>query len=66
MQNFFGKKNLLGLLLGAILLVLGFYLLGLGPADNKLALNVAPFILFIAYVVVIPISILLGRDEDGK
>ena len=66
MQNFFGKKNLLGLLIGAVLLVLGFYLLGLGPADNKLALNVAPFILLIAYVVVIPISILLGRDEDGK
>jgi hypothetical protein len=66
MQNFFGKKNLLGLLLGAILLVLGFYLLGLGPADNKLALNVAPFVLFIAYVVVIPISILVGRKEDGK
>ena len=66
MQNFFGKKNILGLLLGAILLVLGFYLLGLGPADNKLALNVAPFVLFIAFVVVIPISILMGRKEDGN
>ncbi len=66
MQNFFGKQNYLGILVGACLLVLGFFLLGQGPADNKLALNVAPFILFIAYLVVIPLSIWLNRDKEGK
>lgn len=66
MQDFFDKKNYLGILVGAGLLVLGFFLLGRGPADNKLALNVAPFILLIAYVVVIPLSILLKRDKEGK
>jgi hypothetical protein len=66
MQNFFGKKNYLGILVGALLLLLGFFLLSRGPADNKTALNVAPFILFIAFVVVIPVSIMLRGDEEGK
>ena len=66
MENFFGKSNYLGILVGTCLLVLGFFLLSRGPADNKLALNVAPFVLFIAFVVVIPLSILLNRDKEGK
>ena len=66
MQNFFGKLNYLGILVGAALLALGFFLLGQGPADNKLALNVAPFILFIAFVVVIPLSIWWSGDKEGK
>ena len=66
MQDFFGTKNYLGLLIGAILLVVGFYLLGRGPADNKIALNVAPFILILAFAVVLPISILMGKDKEGK
>jgi hypothetical protein len=66
MEKFFGKSNYLGILVGTGLLVLGFFLLSRGPADNKLALNVAPFILTIAFVVVIPLSILLNRDKEGK
>jgi hypothetical protein len=66
MQDFFTSKNYLGLLIGAVLLVIGFYLLGLKPADNKLALNVAPFLLILAFAVVLPISILMGKDKEGK
>ena len=66
MQDFFGTKNYLGLLIGAILLVVGFYLLGRGPADNKIALNVAPFILIFTFVVVLPVSILMGGKKEEK
>ena len=66
MHNFFGKINYLGLLLGACLLALGSFLLGRGPADNKIALNVAPFVLLLAYAVVLPLSIMLGREKEGK
>ena len=66
MQDFFSSKNYLGLLVGAVLLVVGFYLLGLKPADNKLALNVAPFVLILAFAVVLPISILMGKDKEVK
>lgn len=66
MQDFFSSKNYLGLLLGAVLLGIGFFLLGLKPADNKLALNVAPFVLILAFAVVLPISILMGKDKEVK
>jgi predicted tellurium resistance membrane protein TerC len=66
MQDFFSSKNYLGLLGGAVLLVIGFCLLGLKPADNKLALNVAPFVLILAFAVVLPISILMGKDKEVK
>lgn len=66
MQDFFSSKNYLGLLVGAVLLVIGFFLLGLKPADNKLALNVAPFLLILAFAVVLPISILMGKDKEVK
>ena len=66
MQDFFGKKNYLGLLLGVALLVLGFFLLGMRPADNKIAMNVAPFVLIFAYAIILPVSILMDKDKDGK
>ena len=66
MKDFFSKKNRIVILAGALLLILGFYLLGRGPADNKVALNVAPFVLMFAYALVLPIGILMSKDKDGK
>jgi predicted tellurium resistance membrane protein TerC len=66
MEGFFSKKNYLGVLLALLLLLIGFFLLGRGPADNGLAMNVAPFILVLAFVVVLPISIMMGKGKDEK
>lgn len=66
MQDFFGKKNYLGIALAVIVLAVGFFLLGLKPADNKIALNVAPFVLIIAYAVILPISIMMDKEKEGK
>ena len=66
MQDFFNSKNRLVILAGTVLLVLGFFLLGRGPADNKVALNVAPFVLMFAYAIVLPIGIMMSKDKDGK
>jgi hypothetical protein len=67
-MRFFGKKNYMGLGLALVLLVLGFFLLAQKPADNPLALNVAPFVLLFAYLVVIPWSLWKSGDgaEEGK
>ena len=62
-MRFFGKKNYLGLALAAVLLVVGFFLLGQKPANNPLALNVAPFVLLFAYLVVIPWSLWNSGDK---
>jgi hypothetical protein len=66
MQEFFGKKNYLGIALAIVLLGVGFFLLGLKPADNKIALNVAPFVLIIAYAIILPVSILMDKDKGEK
>ena len=66
MQSLFGKKNYLGMGLAVLLLVAGFFLLGLKPANNKVALNVAPFVLLSAYLVVLPWSLWKSPDKEGR
>ena len=59
------KKNLILIGIGILLLIIGFICLGTGPADNPVSLSVAPIILTIAYVVIIPLGILFsGKDEN--
>jgi predicted tellurium resistance membrane protein TerC len=66
MQPFFGKKNYLGVGLAVLLLIVGFSLLGLKPASNKVALNVAPVVLLLAYLVVLPWSLWKSTDKEGR
>jgi membrane protease YdiL (CAAX protease family) len=65
MQSFFGKKNVLGFAVAIVLLIVGFWMLGLKPADNYLALNVAPFVLLFAFLVVIPWSIWTSTSKKN-
>ena len=60
------KKNILLVALGALLIVIGFVCLAQGPADNPVSLTVAPIILVIAYLVVIPLGILWGGKSQKK
>ena len=59
-------KNLLLIAIGVLLLVVGFLCLAQGPADNPMSLTVAPLILVLAYLVVIPIGILWGGKKQDK
>lgn len=59
------KKNLLLVALGVVLLVIGFLCLATGPAENPVSLTVAPLILCLTYLVIIPLGILWkGKKED--
>ncbi|MCK9182157.1 MAG: hypothetical protein M0P13_04660 [Fibrobacteraceae bacterium] len=60
------KKNILLVAFGALLLVVGFFCLAQGPAENPISLTVAPIILVFAYLVVIPIGILWGGKSQKK
>ena len=60
------KKNLSLIGIGVLLLVIGFICLAAGPADNPVSLTVAPLILVLAYVVVIPLGILFGGKKQDK
>ena len=61
------KKNIILIAVGVLLLVIGFLCLATGPADNPISLSVAPIILVIAYMVVIPLGILFtGKKQDKQ
>lgn len=60
------KKNIILVALGVLLLVIGFVCLATGPANNPVSLTVAPLILVVAYLVVIPIGILLNGKKQDK
>ena len=60
------KKNLILIAVGVLMLVIGFICLASGPADNPVSLTVAPIILSIAYLVIIPLGILWsGKKYRG-
>ena len=60
------KKNIILVAIGVLLLVIGFICLATGPADNPVSLTVAPLILVLAYVVIIPLGILFGGKKQDK
>ncbi|MCS7229910.1 MAG: hypothetical protein RMJ81_06205 [Candidatus Kryptonium sp.] len=54
----FSKKNFVVIILGVVLIFIGFYLMIIGDVDDFIAITLAPIILFIAYVLIIPFGIL--------
>ena len=63
-QSFtFGKRNLLILSIGIFAIIVGFLLMSQGPVDGFLSRTLAPIILVVAYLVIIPISI-IAKNKD--
>jgi len=57
-NDYWIKSNYVLVYLGIGLLILGFFLMTKSPWDNVLSLSVSPIILLIAYLIIIPLSIL--------
>lgn len=57
------KENYLILGFGLVLLIAGFYFMGQGNWDSSSSLVVSPIILFITYVVIIPLSIMFRKKR---
>ncbi|MGK9476525.1 hypothetical protein [Melioribacter sp. OK-6-Me] len=60
-KDYWTKQNFIFLGIGLALIIAGYFLMSISPWDNPIALNFSPIILLIAYVVVIPISILFKK-----
>jgi purine-cytosine permease-like protein len=56
-KNYWSRNNYFILIAGLITIFVGFYFMNQGPWDNPLSLTVAPIILLIAYIVIIPLAI---------
>ncbi len=53
-----GKTNYLLFALGLFLIILGYFIMGTGEVNSTQSLSIAPVVLLIGYLVVIPASIL--------
>lgn len=60
------KKNYLLLGLGFLLTVIGFYFMGQEEWNSFSSLVISPIILFIAYVLIFPLSIFLRKKSDNE
>jgi len=59
-------KNIALVAFGALLVVIGFVCLGHGPANGSVSLTIAPVILVLAYLVVIPYGILRKSKNQSQ
>ncbi|KUO58752.1 hypothetical protein APF79_06195 [bacterium BRH_c32] len=58
------KENYLILSVGLVLLIAGFYFMGQGNWDSSSSLVISPILLFITYVVIIPLSIMFRKKKS--
>jgi membrane protein YdbS with pleckstrin-like domain len=56
-RDYWTTKNYVVLMIAIGFLILGFILMSFGPWDNQISLSVAPVVLLIGYVILIPLSI---------
>tara|TARA_Y100001970_G_scaffold153341_1_gene187764 strand:+ start:3948 stop:4160 length:213 start_codon:yes stop_codon:yes gene_type:complete len=57
----FRKINYLIFGIGMLLIIVGYLLMGYGSVDSVLSVKVAPFFLFVGYIIFIPIAILYNK-----
>ena len=62
----FTKTNYRILLVGLIVIALGYYALGQEPWDGTMPLVVAPILLVLGYCVIIPIGILFRKKQEAE
>jgi len=55
------KQNYYFLFLGFAVIILGFYIMSIGPWNSTASLVVSPILLFIGYLLVFPASILYKK-----
>lgn len=61
---YWDKTNYLFLLAGAVLVVLGFFVMSIDPWNSTPALVYSPIILLIAYLIVFPLSIFYKKKRS--
>jgi hypothetical protein len=63
---YWDKKNYYLLALGLMVTIVGFYFMTIGPWDSFSSLVISPILLFIAYVIIFPLSIFLRKKTDKE
>ena len=63
---YWDKKNYYLLALGLLVTIIGFYFMTLGPWNSFSSLVISPILLFIAYVIIFPLSIFLRKKKEKE
>ncbi len=61
-----GKANYVIFGLAVLILAVGYYFLGIGPADSTESLTIAPIVLIIGYVVLVPLAIFWRKRRSSS
>ena len=62
----FGKKNMQILMIGLIILILGYIAMAQPPVDSFWTMTAAPVLLLLAYLVIVPYAIMYGHKLFSK
>jgi len=60
------KKNYYLLALGLLVTVIGFYFMNIGPWNSFSSLVISPILLFIAYIIIFPLSIFSRKRAEKE
>jgi FtsH-binding integral membrane protein len=63
---YWDKKNYYLLILGLLITIAGFYFMTIGPWNSTASLVISPILLFIAYVIIFPLSIFLRKKSEKE
>ena len=61
---YWDKKNYYLLILGLLVTIIGFYFMTIGPWDSFSSLVISPILLFIAYIIIFPLSMFLRKKSE--
>ena len=60
------KENYIILITGAVLLIIGYFVMSIDPWNSTPAIVVSPIILLIVYILIVPAAILFRKKDTGK
>ena len=63
-KNYWEKQNYIFLAVGVGIIILGFIFMAQGPWDSTSSLYLSPIILLVAYIVILPLSILYKQKKN--
>jgi hypothetical protein len=62
----FNKQNLQILIIGLAVIVLGYIAMSQGPVDSFWTMTVAPLLLLVAFLGIIPYAIMYGHKKKNE
>ena len=63
-KNYWTRNNYIIFAIGLGIILIGFVLMNQAPWNNTLSLSVSPIVLLVAYLIVIPFSILYKKNKN--